>query len=279
MPKGWFLLILLLSGCAGTRYVPQGEYLLRKNTIEVVPEKIVSPSSLESYIRQKPNTSIVFGWKAFLNIYSLSPDKDNGWSRFLRRLGEPPVVFDPDLITYSKHNMDNYLTSLGYYFNEIADSVTYRNRKASVHYKVIPGKTYTIDTIRLGNADTNLSELYSAHQEHSVVKPGDVLSSLSLEKEAARINSVMRNNGYYSFNRSHISFLADTLSPGGTAALEVQLPAQGLHKPYTIRKINVYPGFDPIQAVMDSTYYGSMDTLDHEGMTFFSPANPFYARV
>jgi len=269
MPKGWFLLILLLSGCAGTRYVPQGEYLLRKNTIEVVPEKIVSPSSLESYIRQKPNTSIVFGWKAFLNIYSLSPDKDNGWSRFLRRLGEPPVVFDPDLITYSKHNMDNYLTSLGYYFNEIADSVTYRNRKASVHYKVIPGKTYTIDTIRLGNADTNLSELYSAHQEHSVVKPGDVLSSLSLEKEAARINSVMRNNGYYSFNRSHISFLADTLSPGGTAALEVQLPAQGLHKPYTIRKINVYPGFDPIQAVMDSTYYGSMDTLDHEGMTFF----------
>ncbi|MDD4031533.1 MAG: hypothetical protein PHE07_08910, partial [Bacteroidales bacterium] len=269
MPKGWFLLFLFLTGCAGTRYVPQGEYLLRKNTIEVVPDKDVSPSELEPYLRQKPNTSIVFGWKAFLNIYSLSPDKDNGWSRFLRRMGEPPVIFDPGLITYSRQNMDNYLTWLGYYSNTITDSVTYRNRKASAHYTVIPGKTYSIDTIRLGKADTNLADLYATHIGRSLVKPGDILSSLTLEKEADRINTVLRNNGYYSFNRSHISFLADTLKKDGTAKLEVQLPGQGLHKPYTIRKINVYTGYDPIQAVMDSTYYESMDTLDYEGVRFF----------
>src|SRR5690606_17508220 len=129
-----------LSGWAATRYVPEGEYLLKKNTVEVVPKKIVPVSSLTPYIRQKPNTSIVFGWKAFLNIYSLSPEKDNGWSRFLRRLGEAPVVFDPVLIDYSKRNMDNYLTSLGYYFNTVTDSVTYHKKKASVHYTVKPGK-------------------------------------------------------------------------------------------------------------------------------------------
>ncbi len=231
MRKGVFLMILFLSGCAGTRYVPQGEYLLRKNTLEVVPEKIVSPSSLQSYIRQKPNTSIIFGWKAFLNIYSLSPDKDNGWSRFLRHMGEPPVVFDPSLITYSKLNLDNYLTSLGFYFNTITDTVTYRNRKASVHYTIMPGKTYTIDTIRLGKADTNLAALYLQHQDRAVIGPGHILSSQTLEREAARINSVMRNNGYYSFNRSLVSFLADTLRQNGTATLEVQLPGNGEHKP------------------------------------------------
>jgi len=268
MRKGVFLMILFLSGCAGTRYVPQGEYLLRKNTLEVVPEKIVSPSSLQSYIRQKPNTSIIFGWKAFLNIYSLSPDKDNGWSRFLRRMGEPPVVFDPSLITYSKLNLDNYLTSLGFYFNTITDTVTYRNRKASVHYTIMPGKTYTIDTIRLGKADTNLAALYLQHQDRAVIGPGHILSSQTLEREAARINSVMRNNGYYSFNRSLVSFLADTLRQNGTATLEVQLPGNGEHKPYKIRKINVYPGFDPIQAVMDTAYYKSVESRDYEGMTF-----------
>ena len=48
------LTILLLPGCATTRYVPEGEFLLRKNTVKVVPDKVVPPSSLEPYIRQNP---------------------------------------------------------------------------------------------------------------------------------------------------------------------------------------------------------------------------------
>ncbi|HPW78412.1 MAG TPA: BamA/TamA family outer membrane protein [Bacteroidales bacterium] len=262
------VVILFLSGCAATRYVPQDKYLLRKNTIRVIPEKIVPPSSLEAYIRQKPNTSIMFGWKAFLNIYSLSPDKDNGWSRFLRRLGEAPVIFDPRLIEFSKMNMDNYLTSLGYYFNHITDSIEYKNRKATVYYTVIPGKTYSIDTIRLEQADPDLASLYDSTKDRSLVTPGSRLASSVLEKEAARISSVMRNNGYYNFNRSNVSFLADTLNKDGTATLGVQLPGDGSQRPYRIREINVYPSFDPIQAVMDTLYYKSMDSLNYEGMTF-----------
>ena len=78
------LLNFLLSGCAATRYVPEGEYLLKKNTVEVVPKKSVPISALTPYIRQKPNTSIVFGCRAFHNIYSLSTDNANGWSRIGR---------------------------------------------------------------------------------------------------------------------------------------------------------------------------------------------------
>ena len=105
------LLVLLFSGCAATRYVPQGKHLLRKNVVHVEKEKEkerkdVSPSVLEPYLRQKPNTTIIFGWKAFLNLYSMSPNTDNGLSRFLRKMGEPPVIFDPVLIEYSKQNID-----------------------------------------------------------------------------------------------------------------------------------------------------------------------------
>lgn len=264
------LTILLLPGCATTRYVPEGEFLLRKNTVKVVPDKVEPPSSLEPYIRQKPNTAIVFGWKAFLNIYSLSPDRDTGWSRFLRRLGEPPVVFDPGLIGFSKMNMDNYLTSMGYYANTITDTVFYDNRKATVHYTVMPGKTYMIDTVILGQADTALSDLYYRFATRSLITPGSRLSSLTLEQEAARISSYMRNNGYYGFNRSHVSFLADTLAGEGKASLQVQLPDDSSQKPYRIRQINVYPGFDPIQAVMDSSYYESMETSEYDGLTFHS---------
>ena len=121
-------------------------------------------------------------------------------------------------------NMDNYLTSMGYYANTITDTVFYDNRKATVHYTVMPGKTYMIDTVILGQADTALSDLYYRFANRSLITPGSRLSSLTLEQEAARISSYMRNNGYYGFNRSHVSFLADTLAGEGKASCRYSCP-------------------------------------------------------
>jgi len=267
------LLVLLFSGCAATRYVPQGKHLLRKNVVHVEKEKEkerkdVSPSVLEPYLRQKPNTTIIFGWKAFLNLYSMSPNTDNGLSRFLRKMGEPPVIFDPVLIEYSKQNIDNYLTTLGYYSNTITDSVAYRNKKATVHYKVTPGKTYTVDSVFLAPANPSLVTLYHATQHQSLVVPGSRLASSLLEEEATRITSVMRNNGYYNFNRTHIAFVADTLTRSNKATLEVHLPGKDTQKVYRIRNIHIFPGYDPIRAVMDSTYLSSMEIHREEGLTY-----------
>ncbi|NLA15473.1 MAG: BamA/TamA family outer membrane protein [Bacteroidales bacterium] len=278
------LFILVLHGCSATRYIPDEEYLLRKNVVqiekpqkdkdkakakEISKDKAISVSILDAYIRQKPNTTIIFGWKAFLNLYSMSSRKDTGFNRFLRKMGEPPVVFDPLLIEYSKTNIDNYLTSLGYYSNVITDSVIYKNKKATVHYNIRPGKTYALDSIFLAPSDPSLEKLYHKTSNESLLAPGNRLASAVLEDEAARITSVMRNNGYYNFNRTHVTFLADTLEKHNTASLEVRLPDDGEQKAYRIRNIHIYPGYDPIRAVMDSVYLSSMKAHRDQGFTFY----------
>lgn len=262
------LLLPFLYGCSATRYVPDGEYLLRKNIIEIKEKKKdVSAASLSSYVRQKPNTTIIFGWKAFLHVYSLSSRKDSGFSTFLRKMGEPPVIFDPVMNAYSKMNIDNYLTTLGYYFNTVTDSIIYNNKKATVYYKIKPGKYYTIDSLYLAPTDTFLEDLYHKTSDESLIKPGDRLASAVLEQEATRITSVMRNNGYYNFNRNNITFLADTLQQNNKALLEVRLPEKGIQKAFRIRNIHIYPSYDPIRAVMDSSFLLSMDTYRSEGFT------------
>lgn len=271
----WMLLVL--KGCSATRYVPEGEHLLRKNVLEIEnKEKDLSASELTSYIRQKPNTTIIFGWKAFLNLYNMSPQEDSGWSRFLRKMGEPPVLLDSVMNAYSKMNIDNYLTTLGYYNNSVTDSIAYKKKKATVYYQVKPGKTYTIDSISLGPTDPFLAHLYHKTAEDALIKRGDRLASSVLEEEATRITSIMRNNGYYHFNRSNITFLADTLDKNNTASLEVRLPEEGTQKAYRIRNIHIYPSYDPIKAVMDSAFLPSMEayraggfTLHHSGESNF----------
>ena len=78
----------------------------------------------------------------------------------------------------------------------------------------------------------------------------------------------MRNNGYYNFNRTHIAFVADTLTRSNKATLEVHLPGKDTQKVYRIRNIHIFPGYDPIRAVMDSTYLSSMEIHREEGLTY-----------
>ncbi len=272
IPAVFFL--SLLWGCSLTRYVPDDAYLLQKNTVTVESGKEISASTLETFLRQKPNSSIIFGWKTFLQIYNLSPREDNGWSRFLKKMGEPPVLFDSLLIQRSIMNIDNHLVSLGYYNNNISSRVEYDEKKARVNYYVKPGKTYAIDTIVLRSEDPAISELYYKTLNQSLIGNGSVLASSVLDSEASRLNALMRNNGYYDFNKNLITFRADTLKGDGTAKLEVLIPGQTPHKIFKIRKVNVYTGFDPIRAAMDSGYYATLDSLVYNGMTLYFSDRP-----
>ena len=53
------------------------------------------------------------------------------------------------------------------------------------------------------------------------MKNGDWLSEEALEKETVRSSAVMRNKGYYDFNKNHYFFEADTLSIPDTAILKM----------------------------------------------------------
>ena len=86
------VLILLLSACNTTKYVAENEFLLDKYKLKI-EEGQVDQKELDSYVKPKPNKKIL-GVKFYLGLYNLSGKKDNGFNRWLKKIGEAPVLYD-----------------------------------------------------------------------------------------------------------------------------------------------------------------------------------------
>ncbi|MBE6225683.1 MAG: hypothetical protein E7121_01150 [Bacteroidales bacterium] len=211
----------IVAACSTTKVIPQGQSRLKANRIIVENSKDYLSSDLQPYLKQKPNTSFIFGWNPFLNIYNWSNGKGKGWDKFVQKLGQVPVIFDSTLVASSKTNMYNHLVYDGYYNSSIRDSIVTKRKKSTVYYKVKLGRQYVIDSISYSIADPKLAGFIYADTVNSLLHNNDILSENRLEQESGRVEEYLRNNGYYGFSKNYFFFEADTLSGDGKASLNV----------------------------------------------------------
>ena len=169
--------------CSTTRVIPEGRSRLAKNKIEVLNSKVVTPASLQHCIKQKPNNYLIFGWNPFLNVYNWSTGSNSWWDRAIKKIGNPPVLFDPTLVKMSEQNIESQLIHDGYYNSTATDSTITHKKKTKVYYKVNLGNRYPIDSVSYSITDTSLKHLYMNNLSSSVIKKGEFLSEGLLETE------------------------------------------------------------------------------------------------
>ena len=99
----------MLASCSTTRVLADGECRLAKNEVRIEGDTRLNAGNLGQYVKQKPNSSLIFGWNPFLNVYNWTGGKDNFFGRLFRKIGTPPVVFNPDLVESSAENMTRHL--------------------------------------------------------------------------------------------------------------------------------------------------------------------------
>ena len=215
-------IILAALSCSTTRVLEDGQYRLAKNKINIENSKTFNPAVLEPYPKQKPNSYFIFGWNPFLNLYNWSNGKGGGWDRFVQKLGVAPVVYDPDMVDSSIENLKNHLSYLGYYNSDVTSSIAVTKKRVKVTYDVTLGKQYPISEITYTLPDNKeFAESFLKDTTNLSVKPGDYLSESSLQAETERSSQVLRNQGYYSFNKNYYFFEADTLTIPGSALLNL----------------------------------------------------------
>lgn len=215
--------VLYISSCSTTKVLHDGEYRLAKNTIKVDDKKF-NANSLNAYVRQKPNTYFIFGWNPFLNIYNWSTDDmSKGVNRFLRKIGQAPVVYDPSLVDASIENISKHLEYIGYFGSEVDSKVAVKKRRVYVNYYVALGKRIPISSVTYDIPEGEFAEDFEKDKKNITVKPGDFLSESSLEDESVRGSTYFRNIGYYGFDKMHYYFEADTISNPGKAALKMSI--------------------------------------------------------
>ncbi len=237
--------LLVVISCSTTKLLPEGAYRLTANKVEFRGKEKISPKEVSMYVRQQPNTSLIFGWSPFLSIYNWSNGSGEGINKFWEKIGTPPVVFDSTLVESSRSNIAGHMEYLGYYHAKVDSEVEYRGRKATVKYIVELGDRIPIDTIVFEVPGGTFAREFSADSANITVHPGDYLAEKNLEAETVRGASVFRNLGYYDFSKNNYFFEADTLTDRTTLYYRIRNYARGSSPTddplavYRIGKVNI----------------------------------------
>ena len=238
--------MLLVLSCGTTRSLKDGEYHLRETKV-VANDPSYNTSSLSTYIGQKPNTYFL-GINPFVALYNVGND-ETGFGRFVRKLGEAPVVYDPFKVEESITSMENHLKNTGYYGSSVESQIEVKGRKVYVTYYVDVGKRYQIRSITYEVPQYGTFQKdFDADLPNTTIKKGQYLSESALDAEAARSAEYFRSIGYYGFTKNFYAFEADTLSHNGKATLKMQIRDYALgdspeaaaeHRKFTIGKVTI----------------------------------------
>ena len=210
-------IVMGLVSCQPTRFVPEGETMLRSVKLRSV-EPTVNPADFRLHVRQEPNARWFSLLKVPLGLYSLSPtDTTRRAGRLFRKIGEPPVVYDEGLTLQSCRSLEQALRAKGYLHARVKADTSVSNRRTDLTYTLMPGQRYYVsEVVRDYDCDT-IRRVIEDSAYHSMLHVGMPLDISRLTDERSRLVSNLQNRGYYRLNKEYVTFLVDTL-PGSTSA-------------------------------------------------------------
>lgn len=231
--------------CHLTKKVPKEKYLLTKNVF-IINGKKVHFSSLENYVKQKPNKKILNFFPIKLMMYNSSnPDleevfssffsipkehrnkkvlnhllkrisKNNYstkriyWNWFLLKNGEKPIIIDNNLTKDSIQNLNSHFYSKGYLDAHTDFSLLKENeKKGKIIYNIYTGNPYFINSIIYNFPEKELKDIYLNNLNSSLIKEGGQYNETNLILEIERMKNMYEDHGYYNFDISNVKFRID----------------------------------------------------------------------
>lgn len=257
MRKGliYILFLMVIYSCSTTKLIENGEQLYTgTKKIEFEGRKeyastLIGESAIteiEAALSAPPNASIAgsaryrsipFGlW--WYNAYADSKSKVGQW--FFRTFATTPVLISKINPELRSHVGTNILSYYGYFNGKVTPRIITNKKnpkKASVEYYVTQHEPYTLGSIEYRGFSQQADSLIAATQRQSLLKSGEQFSVNNISGERERLNTLLRNNGYYYSQTAYIEILADTINTPGKVELRLQ-PIKGLSahikRPYTI---------------------------------------------
>ncbi len=258
------LCAMLVVGCAPTRFIPEGEWMLDKTSVHSDNSEI-STSDLSGYIRQHPNSKWFSLFKVPMGVYCISgTDSTRRINRFLQRIGESPVVYDSIQAERGRADMEAAVKNLGYLDGSVTLHERYKKRRAQVDFNIVSGPRYVVNGLYYRIDDPSLEALVYEDSLNSLLYAGMPFDANVLNEERTRITSMLQNAGYHRFNRSHVRFEVDTTLGRQRVDLTLHIPLYRAsvsdslrnHQRYYIGNVNYLTDIDL------QTFRNQRDSLD-----------------
>lgn len=256
----YILTLLVLYSCSTTRLIEPGEQLytgIDKIVFEGRKEYAATPigeeaiSEIEAALAAAPNGSFAGSSSVkslpiglwWYNAFANSKSKTGKW--LFRNFATTPVLISKVNPELRARIATNVLSYYGYFNGNVtAEVITNKKnpKKAKVRYTVTLHKPYLLDSIAYTGFSSTADSLLTATQRERLLRTGEQFSVSNLSGERERINTLLRNNGYYYSQTNYIELLADTVNNPGNVDMRIQ-PMKGLaphiRRRYTIGNINI----------------------------------------
>lgn len=252
-------LLVAASSCRVARHISQDEAVLSRIEIRVDGEQS-QDASLRMALRQKPYRR-TFGFLP-ISAWIWHPDTLTTWHRFRHRLGTQPAVYSDSVTLRTDSSLLLVMKRHGYLDARVSHHTETHRQKAHVFYDIVSGAPRHLTSVRYLCADSALMQIINRAPSSPAVAVGQLLDEGRLRQEQDRLTTLIRNHGYYNFEKQHISFFADTLAGSTDVELTCVIPDD--QRPWQVRHVHFVTNYDMMASVKDSLRRSDVHTAAME---------------
>ena len=253
---GPFLFVIVCLACNESKHLGNGLPLYAANKMKVKSSEKLSghkqkkiDEELEDLLRPRLNSKIL-GIRFRLWVYNITgtPKKNTGFKHWLKyKVGEAPVLASPTLLQKNREVLQNHLENKGYFHDTVMLETPVKNKKLTAVYTAQIGQQYTIRNVTYPTDTDLLARRIDTLQRRSLLRKGDPFDLDVIKEERVRIDSRLKNRGFYYFNPDYL--VVDVDSSVGNHQVDMfmkikdDMPDQAWDV-YRIKDVVVYPEYD-----------------------------------
>ena len=249
--------MVLATACSTTKHIPEGDQLFTGLTsIDYVNYEdndhfITTQEEVEAALATQPNGAL-FGSSYYrtpfpygLWIWNATHGRHGKLNKWLNKsFGKAPVLMSQVNPALRASVARTVLRNNGYMHGDVKyEEVAQKNpKKMKIGYTVSMDSLFRVDTMSYERFPQQMMALIDSTRSEAVISAGSPFSVAYLDGERTRITRLFRNNGYFFYQPSYASYLADTFNVANRASLRLQmadsLPQEAL-RPWHIGHIEM----------------------------------------
>jgi len=212
-------LAAFVTSCRESKYLSANQTLYTANKTEVQSsagmtkkEKKKWAEDMEGYLRPKLNDKIL-GVRVKLWIYNIAgtTHKTKGFKHWLKyKVGEPPVLASPAILQNNALTLQSHLENKGFFHDTVIVTTFVKDKHLTATYTAQVGPRYVIGKINYPDDSDMVSNRIDSLQKRSLLKTGDFYDFQTIKDERVRIDSRLKNRGFYYFNPDYLIVDLDT---------------------------------------------------------------------
>ena len=252
-------IIIIAASCSNTKNLAPGQNLFIGAKEKIKSEDKISSSKrnaledeMHDLVRPKPNSSLL-GVRFKLTVYNMvkEPKKKKGLMHWLKyKVGEPPVIASNSVLEKNRQVIQNHFDNRGYFRDSVVMDTSIKDKKLTVTYTALLDTQYTIRRVSYPTDSSMLAKTIQQKamaKRRRLLKPDNPYDLDVIKDERTRIDSRLKENGYYYFSPDYL--IADVDSTVGNHKVDIAMRVKpetppNARVPYRIKDVYVFADYD-----------------------------------